>query len=183
MSPSSLSWPHLTTAAVLLFVHLMCLLILLPGDMTTLCHSLALPLSLSCFVSLSLSSPLSTSPLTPSIPGTGDLMNSSVTMNDLALHQHLFFECVCMCVWGSSGLIQQASNFLFFLQHSHLGFICGRIELTMRLIRRGSLNSPSACFSVYNLTCESTKDIYSCHIACNISRRANLARTNSPFMT
>lgn len=34
MSLLSSSWPHLTTAATIAFIHLICLLILLPGDRT-----------------------------------------------------------------------------------------------------------------------------------------------------
>lgn len=69
-----LTW--LTGAPMFFFVLLMCLLIRLPGDMTTLCLSiLSLPPSpFLCFPS----------PHSPFIPGTGDLMKSSVTTSDLS---------------------------------------------------------------------------------------------------
>lgn len=74
MSLLSPLWPHLTSAAMFLFVHLVCLLIQPPGGMTTPSPP-SLPQPLSLFIS-----PLSVH----LFPGTGDLMKISDTTSDLS---------------------------------------------------------------------------------------------------
>lgn len=78
-------WPRLTRAATSSFVHLICLLIVLPGDLTMLAVSL--------WIAYLLCPP----PPSPSIPATGDLMKNSVTMSDLSHHcSPVIFSYLCL---------------------------------------------------------------------------------------
>lgn len=78
-------WPRLTRAATSSFVHLICLLIVLPGDLTML--------SVSLWIAYLLCPP----PPSPSIPATGDLMKNLVTMSDLSHHcSPVIFSYLCL---------------------------------------------------------------------------------------
>lgn len=103
----SLSRPHLTWAAMFFFVHLVCLLIQLSGDMTTLWSP--------SFVHL---------PHSLSIPGTGDLMKSLVTMNDPS---HPFF--FLSAFWMRSGFSRLQKNtkkngFAYFCTYCSCSGMC-----------------------------------------------------------
>lgn len=108
MSLLSPLWPHLTAAAMFLFVHLVCLLIQLPRGHD---YSVSVPQTPSLF----------TTPR-PSIPGTADLMKSSVTTSDLSaivfphviwwvlnlegfknLHSLFWGLSVCLCPSSTGG--------------------------------------------------------------------------------
>lgn len=174
MSPPSLSWPHLTTAAVLLFVHFMSVNTAPRGHD----YPMSLPpLSLSVLLCLSLF-------ILPSVhlPPAPIYSRNWWFNEQLGHHERprpssasFLWMCVCDCVCegGSSGLIQQASNFLSLLQQSRVGFICERAEVATGLIRGGSLNSASACFSVYHLRALETS--IAVIFPAPFSRKANLA--------